>query len=300
MKARYCLVAALLFPLFVACTEDIVIDTEEGEPMVGVEACFTDETKRHEAILSYTSGFYEEGTVRMVSGATVFVTDGMDTVPYVEDAERPGHYFTGLVAGTKNKRYEFHAYIPDEQEDEGVLHLVSESYMRDNVEVIDSLVVKPYNGPNDTVPTVFYDDTVEFVYPYFQSLSDPSLVYMPMVYKNDSLLTDTLSRRMIVPMGGFAGFYVNGAEMQAINKEIPVFYFRKKSLKEGDRIRVDLYSIPEEYLYFVYNLNLSAGSNPLFGAPANVVTNIQPSQRAVGWFLTASVVSAETVFRDLY
>jgi len=38
----------------------------------------------------------------------------------------------------------------------------------------------------------------------------------------------------------------------------------------------------------------------MMGAPANVSTNIQPSGKAVGWFLTASVVSAETVFDDRY
>ena len=43
---------------FAACTEDIVIDVEEGEPMIGVEASFTDELKRHETILSYTTEFY--------------------------------------------------------------------------------------------------------------------------------------------------------------------------------------------------------------------------------------------------
>ena len=42
---------------------------------------------------------------------------------------------------------------------------------------------------------------------------------------------------------------------------------------------------------------MSTGSNPMMGAPANVSTNIQPVGEGVGWFFTASVVSAETVFR---
>ena len=44
----------LVFIVFLglaSCTEDIVIDIEEGEPMIGVEASFTDELKHHEAIL---------------------------------------------------------------------------------------------------------------------------------------------------------------------------------------------------------------------------------------------------------
>ena len=40
------------------------------------------------------------------------------------------------------------------------------------------------------------------------------------------------------------------------------------------------------------------GSNPMMGAPANVSTNIQPSDRGVGWFMTSTVVSVETQFVD--
>lgn len=264
--------------------------------MIGVEATFTDELKCHEAILSYTTDLYLTEGIRMVTGATVYVTDGQDTVYYHEAVEQPGHYFTDLVAGQRNQLYRFCADVPDEYE--GVLHVFSDSYLGDNVDVIDSLVVKPFNGPNDTIPSVIFGDTVEWVYPYFQSLTDPSIVYMPMVYKNDSLITDSLGKSMIIPMGGYAGYYVNGPEMQEENKEIPVYYFMKRNLSKGDRIRVDLFNIPSEYLYFYYSIVMSNSSNPMFGAPSNVESNIRPTDRAVGWFLTASVVSAETVFDE--
>ena len=74
----------------------------------------------------------------------------------------------------------------------------------------------------------------------------------------------------------------------------------KRKLKEGDRIRLDLCSIPSDYISYYYTLIMSLGSNPMMGAPANVKTNIQPSDKAVGWFFTSSVVTAETVFKDQY
>ena len=168
------------------------------------------------------------------------------------------------------------------------------------MEVIDSLVIKPFNGAQDSLPNVIFGDTIEWVYPYFQSLPDPSVVYMPMIYKNDSLITDTLGKCMVIPIGGYAGYYVNGPEMQEENKEIPVHYFMKKELSEGDRVRVDLYNVPMEYVYFYYSIILSNSNNPMMGAPSNVDSNIQPAGRTVGWFLTAAVVSAETVFKDEY
>jgi hypothetical protein len=105
---------------------------------------------------------------------------------------------------------------------------------------------------------------------------------------------------MVIPMAGYAGYYVNGPEMQMANKEIPIYYFRKSQLRVGDAVRVDLFSIGADYIYFYYSLMMSTGSNPMLGAPANVSTNIQPEGLAVGWFMTASVVSAETIFDDRY
>lgn len=295
MKRLYEIVALLVVVVFSSCTEDIVIDVEKGDPMIGVEAYFTDQLKQHEAILSYTSEFYNGNEVRMVSGATVYVTDGVDTVYYYEDAEQIGHYFTDSVAGKKNIMYRFCVEIPEA--DGSIQQVFAESIIPENVESIDSLVVKHFNGLNDTMPSTFFMDTIEWLYPYFQSLPDPNIIYMPMVSKNDTSLTDSLKVRMMIPQGGFAGYYVNGIEMLESNKEIPIAYFRRSKLRDGDRIHADLYSITPEYYYYFYSLLISTGSNPMLGAPTNVSTNIQPEGKGVGWFFTASVVSSETVFR---
>ena len=263
--------------------------------MIGVEASFTDELKQHEAILSYTAEFYNEHEISMVSGAIVYVTDGVDTVYYFEDVEQKGHYFTDSVAGKKNTLYRLCVEVPEA--DGSKQKVYAESLIPDNVESIDSLVVKHFNGMNDTMPSIFLMDTIEWLYPYFQSLPDPNIIYMPMVSKNDTSLTDSLKVRMMIPQGGFAGYYVNGIEMLESNKEIPIAYFRRSKLRDGDRIHADLYSITPEYYYYFYSLLMSTGSNPMLGAPANVSTNIQPEGEGVGWFFTASVVSSETVFR---
>ena len=295
MKRLYEILSLLAFVAFSSCTEDIVIDVEEGDPMIGVEASFTDELKQHEAILSYTAEFYNQNEIQMVSGATVYVTDGVDTAYYYEDAVQKGHYFTDSVAGKKNTLYRLYVEIPEA--DGTIQQVFAESLIPDNVESIDSLVLKHFNGMNDTAPSMFFMDTIDWLYPYFQSLPDPNIIYMPMVSKNDTSLTDSLRVRMMIPQGGFAGYYVNGIEMLESNKEIPIAYFRRSQLRDGDRIHADLYSITPEYYYYFYSLLISTGSNPLLGAPANVSTNIQPEGTGVGWFFTASVVSSETVFR---
>ena len=147
--------------LFAACTEDIVIDVEEGDPMIGVEASFTNELKHHEAILSYTAEFYNQNEIHMVTGATMYVTDGVDTMYYYEDTEQPGHYYTDLVAGTKNTVYRLCVEV---HETGGVVKRVfAESLIPDNVESIDSLALKHFNGNNDSIPSVFMRDTIEWL-----------------------------------------------------------------------------------------------------------------------------------------
>lgn len=280
---------------FAACTEDIVIDVEEGNHRIGVEASFTNELKRHETILSYTADFYNQNEIQMVSGATVYVTDGVDTMYYYEDEEQPGHYFTDSVAGRKNTVYRLCVEAVDQ--DGESQSLFAEGLIPDNVESIDSLAIKHYNGSNDSIPSVFLIDTVEWVYPYFQSLPDPGIIYMPKVWKNDTLVSDSLSLTLMIPQGGFAGYYVNGPEMLESNKEIPIGYFLRSKLNDGDEIRADLFSITPDYYYYFYSILMSTGSNPMLGAPANVSSNIQPEGEGVGWFFTASVVTGSTVFR---
>ena len=283
------LLILLFFGMF-SCTEDIIIDLEEGSPLIGVEGSFTDEYKRHEVILSYTADFYDSEDIQYISGARVVVTDGVDTIPYFEQPGRPGHYLTDSVAGKKNTLYTLLINVPDEEE--GIKHLSAESYMPDNVEEIDSIVLKT----NPLFPGMPMWDTIYMLYPYFQSLPDPSIVYMIKVTEDTIPQNDTLLQVNCIPMAGYAGYYVNGPEMLETNMEIPVCMIFESDLYDGKVIRLDLFSIPSDYMLFIYNVKMAMGSNPLMGPPSNVPTNIQPAGSAVGWFYAASVVSKEMIY----
>ena len=207
-----------LIPLLVlfSCTEDIAIDLEEGNPLIGVEGSITDEFKRHEVVLSYTADFYNSDEIEYITGARVVVTDGVDTIPYLEQKDRPGHYLTDSVAGKKKTLYTLLVDVPDEVE--GFKRLFAESYMADNVDEIDSLVLKT----NPMFPGLPMWDTIFMLYPYFQSLSDSSIVYMIKVTEDTIPQNDTLLQINCIPMAGYAGYYVNGPEMLEHTSEIPV------------------------------------------------------------------------------
>ena len=279
----------LVFAMF-SCTEDFEIDLEEGSPLIGVEGSFTDECKRHEVILSYTADFYNADEIKMVTGARVRVTDGVDTILYLEQENQPGHYLTDSVAGHKNTLYKLIVEVPDEVE--GYKRLYAESYMADNVDEIDSIVLKR----TSMFPNLPMWDTIFMLYPYFQSLPDPSIVYMIKVMQDTVPQNDTLLKANSIPMAGYAGYYVNGPEMLENTSEIPVAMMTLSELHDDMYIRLDLLSIPYDYMMFVFNVKMAMGNNPMMGAPTNVMTNIQPSGEAVGWFYAASVVSKEMVY----
>ena len=283
---RKCMILPLMLLLgLFSCREDIVVDLEEGSPLIGVEGSFTDELKQHEVILSYTADFYNSDEIKMVSGARVVVTDGVDTIPYLEQADQPGHYLTDSVAGRKNTLYRLLVDVPDETEPDGFMHLAAESYMNNNIEAIDSLVLKPFN----LFPGLPMQDTLYAIYPYFQSLPDPTIVYLVRLFEDGVCQSDTLTKAMAIPMAGYAGYYVNGPEFLQKNLEIGVGFANSSDLHDGEVFRLDLLSIPMDYMTFIYNLSMSMGSNPMMGPPTNVITNIQPSGAAVGWFYAASV-----------
>lgn len=287
------LLPILLIFTMLSCREEVVIDLEEGSPMIGVEGSFTNEFKRHEVILSYTADFYNADAIKMVTGAKVAVTDGVDTIPYLEQKEQPGHYLTDSVAGHKNTLYQLLVEVPDSDDPGTFKQLFAECYMADNVEEIDSIVLK--NNPSYVgIPMM---DTIYFLYPYFQSLHDPTIVYMIKVYEDGVPQNDTLLDANTIPMAGYAGYYVNGPEMLENNMEIPVAMMTESELTDGEVIRLDLLSIPYDYMQFLYSVKMSMGNNPMMGPPSNVLTNIQPAGSAVGWFYAASVVSKEMVYR---
>lgn len=286
---KWMLYMILAFAMF-SCREEIIIDLEEGSPLIGVEGSITDEYKRHEVILSYTADFYNAEEIRMITGAKVVVTDGVDTIPYLEQADQPGHYLTDSVAGRKKTLYTLLVDVPEEGG--GYKRLSAESYMQDNVEEIDSIVLKR----TSMFPNVPLWDTIFMLYPYFQSLPDPSIVYMIKVTQDTVPQNDTLLQANSIPMAGYAGYYVNGPEMLENTSEIPVAMMTKSELHDGMYIRLDLLSIPSDYMMFVISVKMAMGSNPMMGPPTNVLTNIQPSREAVGWFYAASVVSKELIY----
>ena len=283
--------------LFVcACTEDIIMDVPEGKKVPVVEGYLTNEYKRHEVILSYSTELYSEEK-DMIQGATVYAVNGKDTIWYHEQENKPGHYLTDSVAGKKRHRYHFEIRVGDNPLYPRPLRMYAEVYMPNNVTTIDSVGLLPKWNQAD-IP--FVDDTSAVcVCPYFQTLSDPDIIYNVELYLNGVRYKNRPSKLFqLFPMKGYAGYYFNGSEMLHGKAAVPVGIMNKYYLHEGDVVKVKLHSIYEDYMYFLLAQKLAVGVNPVMGAYPAVYSNIFSDCNAIGWIATTSVVEGEGIYHE--
>ena len=296
IKHYFSLLAGLVL-LATSCTEDITMDMPEGRKVPVVEASITNEIKRHEVILSYSSELYDTEGFEMISGAEVYVVGGGDTIWYYEQEDNPGHYLTDSVAGIKNRRYHLEINVEDNTLYSEPLHMYADTKMANNASSIDSVGLLPLLN-SEGIP--FVDESAAVcICPYFQTLSNENIVYQVELYLNGKRFNNRpLKMFNLFPMKGYAGYYFNGPEMLKDNVEIPVGIMNKSYLHEGNVIKVKLYSISEDYMYFLVGQKLAVGVNPVMGAFPAVFTNIFSNCNAIGWFNATSVIEGEAIYHE--
>ena len=287
----------LLGSLLASCTEDIVMDAPEGRKVPVVEGSITNECKRHQVILNYSSELYSTDDLEMISGAEVYVAGGGDTIWYYEQEDKPGHYLTDSVAGKKNRRYHLEIRVEENAIYSHPIRMYAEVKMPNNASGIDSVGLLPYRN-SEGIP--FVDERAAVcVCPYFQTLSDTSIVYNVELFLNGKRFKNRPSKLFnLYPMKGYAGYYFNGPEMLKDNIEVPVGIMNKSYMDEGDVVKVKLNSISKDYMYFLVGQKLAVGVNPVMGAFPAMFTNIFSNCNAIGWFSAISVIDGEGVYHE--
>ena len=173
--------------------------------------------------------------------------------------------------------------------------MTTEVKMSNNAAGIDSIKLLPKHDENN-IPLVD-DSAAVCICPYFQTLSDTSIIYNIELYLNGTRFKNRPSQLFqLFPMKGYAGYYFNGPEMLKDNIEIPVGIMNKSYLHEGDVVKVKMYSIPKDYMYYLMNQKLSIGVNPIMGAFPAMFSNILSDCDAIGWFGAISVIEGEAVY----
>ena len=283
--------------LATACTEEITMDMPEGRKRPVVEGSITDEFKRHEVILSYSSEMYDTDDPDMISGAEVYVRIGSDTIWFYEQDNKPGHYLSDSVSGRRNRAHHLEINVKENTLYSRPIRMYADTKMSNNARGIDSVGLLPLRN-EEGLPFVD-DEAAVCVCPYFQTLSDASIVYNVELYLNGRRFKNRPSKLFnLFSMQGYAGYYFNGPEMMHDNVGIPVGIMNKSYLHEGDVVKVKLYSISEDYMYFLMGQKLAVGVNPVMGAYPAVFSNLFSNCDAIGWFNATSVIEGEGIYHE--
>ena len=294
---HYFSLLVVLALLAASCTEKITMDLPEGQKIPVLEGSLTNEFKRHEVILSYSSELYNTEGAEMISGAEVYVVGGGDTIWYYEQEDKVGHYLTDSVAGIKNRRYHLEVNVGENTLYARPLRIYADTKMSNNASCMDSLGLLPLRNEQG-IPFV-NDSAAVCLCPYFQTLSNSDIVYNVELYLNGRLFKNRPSKLFnLFSMKGYAGYYFNGPEMLKDNVEIPVGIMNKEYLRDGDVIKVRLYSISEDYMYFLVGQKLAIGVNPAMGAYPAMFSNLFSNCNAIGWFNATSVIEGENVYHE--
>lgn len=296
LKSLFRSLPFLCFMPICACTEEVILDMPEGDKRPVVEGYLTNEVKRHEVILSYSAPCYSSEW-EMITGATVYVAGGGDTIYYYEQPNKPGHYLTDSVAGRKGRRYHLEVQVGENTMYNSPLRMYADTYMPNNASKIDSVGLLPLLNDNG-IPFVDEEAAV-CVCPYFQTLSNPDIIYNVELYLNGARFRNRPSKLFqLFQMQGYAGYYFNGPEMLKDNVPVPVGIMNKSYLHEGDVVKVKLYSIGKDYLYYLMGQKLAVGVNPVMGAFPAITTNFFSNCTAIGWFAVTSVIEGEGIYHE--
>lgn len=261
-----------------SCTERIDIELDETYTRLVVYGFITTDTTTHYIDLSLSSSYYYNEAPPPVTGATLEITDNTgNTVTLTE--VRPGRYATPPdYYAIQGDTYTLDITLTEEIA--GYSHYEAVSTVNP-MGVIDSIGLLYHP---DWGTAGFYEVTC-----YYQ---DPPTTdyYMFNLFKNGSLITDTINEVFVSSDEFYNGSYTNGIGVGYLDQSE-----ESQVINPGDTITFQGGKISEEYYNFITTLQAETGfQTPLFsGPPANVKGNI--SNGAIGYFAAFSVAYASTI-----
>jgi len=267
-KSLHIALLLLALPAFFSCSEKIELDLNSSNTRLVVEGMITDQDGPHGVILTKSSSYFFNEPPPPVEDAIVSVSAGGQQ--WLLSQESPGHYMLPQdFTGTPGTTYQLSILHQDTD-------YTANAPLR-GVPPIDSLSLLPH-------PILPGRD---FLLIHFQEPAETRDFYLYNVFLNGVLLTDSINKK---PFGDDDG--VNGRYLG-----IPVYLFQagEDAPKSGDQIRVQKFSISEEYFQFMIALRRNQGTvgGPFTGPPANVPGNI--NNGALGFFLASAVSEAELI-----
>jgi len=280
-------IVIFLMVLIISCTEEISMPLDSTYARLVVDGSITTDTMKHKVRLTKSGDALYKKPVQVISNATVTISDGTNEFTLHEDLQNKGTYETdATVFGLPGKIYTLLISNVDIDGDNVFEEYTAQSYLKKE-NPIDSIQIEY----DDRIP----DYSGWFVKLYGREIGGGRNFYLMKAYKNDVLLTDsTYEFNNMSDNTGFMGGYYDG---------FPVYLLQKNKKDEivhiGDTITLEMNGISEEYFSFISDyIQEYYPKIPIFSGPsANISTNIEPKDKAVGFFAAYSIARCSKVYK---
>jgi hypothetical protein len=299
-----CSCLILLAFLFSSCEQDLNIEIKTNDKRLLVDGEFTNDTVVH-SIRLYCSGSLITGKPQtIVSGAKIYVTDNIDTFYYIENKDTLGLYQTaGKVGGKGGHIYTLSITNIDIDNDGKMDSYIAQAMMPVPIK-FDSLVSYLGENGDKVVGTVENDAYYKIMY------NGPDYVYDYLTLNSVTLynLTDQLG------FGDFNYYFFKAPKVNnpglTLSRYSSLWIEPKTSkVSTGDTISFICYNFTTAQFEFLKEFDNNTNNNidNLFSnenfydqlkIPTNLPTNIEPSDKAAGYFFIYSVSKISKVFNE--
>ncbi len=268
-----------------SCTEpidNIMLDSTYKHLVVYGEV--TTVPGKQQVVLNSSEDYFINHALPPVSGAYVYLTDGIDTTELTESDTLKGVYQTkDGYFGVAGRTYRLTIEHVDINGDGNYETYQAESYLPD-VNPLDSITLK-YSENSFTSGWE--------VQVWAKDPGDVRNFYSFKAWKNGILLTDTLTEYIVQNDDLFNGNFTYGITAQYLSDDNG-----SEKAYPGDTITFEIDGITEAFFNFIQDAQSeSFGNNPLFsGPPANIIGNI--SNDALGFFTAYSADTASRIVPD--
>jgi hypothetical protein len=282
---RTTIVTIACLALLGACREDIDIPLNTTNTRLVVEGYFTTDTMQHKVKLTKSGDALFKDSVKTVSNANVTISDGSIIYNLTEDPANKGTYLTAPnVYGVMGKTYTLRIKNVDvdgdgQKEEYAAVSELKKEYPLDSVQVVYQNTDRHMKG---------------WVINLYALDAGGRNYYLIKVLKNKTLITDSVFKYSITNNIGFEGKYYDGFQAYYLEERKP-----NECLKTGDTLTVAMYGITEAYYHYLFDFITEYYPKlPIFSGPsANISTNIEPKDKAAGFFAATSVQRQSTIYK---
>jgi hypothetical protein len=257
----------IIAAVLTGCKEKIDLNLNTSASKIVIEGSVTNELKKQKVMISRTTGFFSQGQIPRVTGATVTIDDGQNQ--FLLKETDPGIYYSETAfTGVPGKTYTLTVNV------NGQSFFATTSMIP--VTQVDSIAIE--KATNQLNPDMVLDPKKQWfnILLYCQEPGYMKNFYLMDAYKNGKLMTDTITKKGFSDDMLYNGSFIDGTKTLQVDANI------------GDSITFQLSSIDQQYYQYLRGIYETViNGSPFAGPPSNVKGNI--SGGAFGYFYAAAV-----------